>query len=272
MAEKLQKTLKFIRNAFFGTVPNIILTVISVLFTSYYFAAGLYGGFSISILYIWLFFSACIILFLLLKQLHKDKIIRIPRSIIIAAGVVFTICLLFFLTVEACIISGFFPDNNSKQVDYVIVLGARVYKRWPSPALERRIQAAYRYLSDNPDSICIASGGQGQDEIISEAECIRDGLVRRGIGNDRIIIEDRSTSTSENIKYSMAMIGDENPSVAVVSNNFHIFRAKAIARKCGVKNISGIPASMPTMLLPHFLIREFISLVVDTAKGNTSIF
>lgn len=272
MTKKSLKSLIFIRNAFFGTVPDIILTFISFLFIAYYFAVGLYGGFSISILYIWLFFSACIILFLLLKQLIKDKIIHIPRSIIITAGVIFVICLLFFLTVEACIISGFFPDNNSKQVDYVIVLGARVNQRQPSLALERRIQAAYKYLNDNPDSICIASGGQGQDEIISEAECIRDSLVRLGIDNDRIIIEDRSTSTSENIKYSMEMIGSSDPSVAIVSNNFHIFRAKAIARKCGAENISGIPASMPTMLLPHFLIREFISLVVDTAKGNTSLF
>lgn len=265
----MQKSVKnVIKTAFFGDPLSIMLATLSVIFVVYYIAVGTFAGFYMSILYIWPFFSACIVLYLLTRSLVKLGILPIPKWAIVTFYVLFFVCLAFFLSVEACIFSGFF-SSAPEDVDIVVVLGAKVNGENPSLALKMRIDAAYDYLADNPDTICIASGGQGADEGISEAECIARELVARGIDSSRIIIEDRSTSTSENLKYTAELVGDKNASVAVVTNNFHVFRSMALARRCGLQNISGISADLPSILLPHYLAREFISIVVDTARGNT---
>lgn len=267
--DSLQKNFKnIVKTAIFGDMLSILLAALAVVFVVYYIAVGFFAGFGMSILYIWPFFSGCIILYLTLRALVKLGVLPIPKWAIVTFYILFFVCLAFFLSVEACIFSGFFsqaPDG----LDYVIVLGAKVNGKTPSLALKMRIDDAYNYLADNQETVCIASGGQGADEGISEAECIARELVARGIDADRIIIEDRSTSTSENLKYTADLVGDKTKSVAVVTNNFHVFRSMALARRCGLQNISGISADMPTILLPHYLVREFISLFVDTARGNT---
>ena len=92
-------------------------------------------------------------------------------------------------------------------LDYLIVLGARVNPDGnPSPALQNRLNAAIDYLAANPETIAIASGGQGADEPVSEATCIRDALVAAGVDPDRILVEDQSTSTAENLTFSLALM------------------------------------------------------------------
>lgn len=148
--------------------------------------------------------------------------------------------------------------DAGKTVECIIVLGAGVRGSEPSLILQSRIDAACQYLIDHPKVICVASGGQGPDEDLSEAQCIRDHLVAAGIGEDRILLEDRSTSTWENFRFSMAVLeekyGSVPKTVGVLSSEFHLFRASIFARKCGITPV-GIPAKTPwlTLQLNYFL-------------------
>lgn len=140
--------------------------------------------------------------------------------------------------------------------DYILVLGASV----GSPTLEERIRAACGYLSENPGTVAVVTGGQGPDEPMTEADFMQQRLVAMGIGEDRIWIEDRATSTWENLRYSLDIIqtrtGQRPKRIAVVSSEFHLFRVERQARDWGLQ-IDGIPARTedPERWL-HYFIRE----------------
>ena len=128
---------------------------------------------------------------------------------------------------------------------YVVVLGAKVNGTAPSLSLSNRINAAYAYLSAHPDTVAILSGGQGDDEGISEAQCMFDQLKARGIRANRLWLEDKATSTWENIQFSLDLIeektGSRPDTIGLLSSEYHLFRASLFAKDCGVETI-GIPA------------------------------
>ena len=133
--------------------------------------------------------------------------------------------------------------------------------------LDKRIEAAYEYLSENPDVICIASGGKGDDEPMSEAECIRQGLIRRGIAPDRIILEDKSVNTYENIRNSLAIldsIGAQRRAV-IVTSEFHQLRASMISEKHGLESYS-VSSRTYLPLLPSYWIREWFAVAYEWVK------
>lgn len=150
--------------------------------------------------------------------------------------------LLILASLAAVVTLGFIlPGHDAAEnaaCEYVVVLGAGVKGNTPSRILQDRIDKAYEYLSANPDVICIASGGKGNGEDISEAQCIFDHLTARGIDADRIWLEDRSTSTVENFKYTLELLrtktGDCPEEICVISNEFHLYRASLIAKNDGV--------------------------------------
>lgn len=146
-----------------------------------------------------------------------------------------------------------------KNADYMIVLGARVKGTVPSLALQFRIDHAAEYLKENVNTIAIASGGKGPGEDISEAESIKRELVAHGIAESRIILEDQSTDTYENIGYSKKLLPDEATIGLVVTNDFHIFRAKMIANNEGLQ-LSGLPAKTPIQAVVKSYVREYLAL------------
>lgn len=127
------------------------------------------------------------------------------------------------------------PDPQS---DYLIVLGAGVNGTTPSLSLRNRIDAARDYLNAHPDVIAVVSGGQGPDEAISEAQCMFNELTRAGIAPERIWMEDKSTSTLENLRFSMDVIeartGVRPTSAAIISSEYHLFRAGMFASWVGL--------------------------------------
>ena len=131
------------------------------------------------------------------------------------------------------------------EFQYLLVLGTVVEGTEPSPMLADRIQSAYDYLTAHPDTICIVSGGKGDEVNLSEAECMYNELVELGIDPERILMEDRATSTVENFRFSLAMIEEETgirpEKLGVLSSEFHLFRARMFARQEGVTPIA-IPA------------------------------
>ena len=144
----------------------------------YYLGQGITVRFGQSLLYLWLMLSAvCFGRFFLWKWAWKHgKSAPIPRLWLRAVNIVVIAAVAVFLAVECLVFSGAF-QKPPEGLDAIIVLGARVDENGPSGSLRQRISAARVYLEENPDTVCIASGGQGEDEPMSEAECIRDHLV-----------------------------------------------------------------------------------------------
>ena len=130
--------------------------------------------------------------------------------------------------------------------DYIIVLGCGVNGTEPSMLLRERIDAAYGYLSSHPDTICVVSGGQGPGENMTEAACMFRELTEMGINPARIWQEGRSTSTAENLSFSLEIIqqhtGSRPSHIGIVSGEYHLFRAGLMAGEQGI-TASGIPAT-----------------------------
>jgi uncharacterized SAM-binding protein YcdF (DUF218 family) len=143
--------------------------------------------------------------------------------------------------------------------DYIIILGARVKGEIPSLALQYRIDAAANYMKKNKETIAIASGGQGPGEDITEAEAIKRGLLKHGVDSKRILLEDKSTDTVENITFSKKVIPDHLETGLLVTNDFHLYRAKSIAKSQGL-NLQGIPAETPTVAIPKSYTREYLAI------------
>ncbi len=148
--------------------------------------------------------------------------------------------------------------------EYIVVLGAKVDGTEPGTILHQRIRAAFAYLQAHPEAVAVVSGGQGPDEGISEAQCMYNGLTAMGIAPERIWLEDQSTSTWENLHFSLALIEERTGSrperLGIVSNEFHLCRAKLTADRCGVQGC-GIPAKTeePIDFLNYFL-RETVGI------------
>ena len=139
----------------------------------------------------------------------------------------------------------------------VIVLGCQVKGEEPSPMLERRLETAYAYLTEHPGAPCVVSGGKGNDENLSEAECMYRWLTARGIDGARIYVEDRSVNTGENLRYSAGIIRENGlpAGAAIVTDGFHQYRGQFFARTEGLE-VGAVPAVTDWYLLPVFGLRE----------------
>jgi uncharacterized SAM-binding protein YcdF (DUF218 family) len=145
------------------------------------------------------------------------------------------------------------------EAEFIIILGARVKGTTPSLSLQYRIDAAASYLKRNSQAIAVASGGQGPGEDITEADAIKQGLMDQGIEESRIIIEDKSTSTVENIKFSKKLLPKNLEKGLLVSNDFHLFRAKMIAKDQDL-DLEGLPAKTPTVAILKSYTREYLAI------------
>ena len=212
--------------------------------------------------------GVCVLAVFLGRWAEKSRVgKRCQRIFLVGLSAV----LLLFLLVEGLLLSHGERDNSALPADAVIVLGAGVNGETPSLMLQSRINAAAEYLNAHPDIPAVLSGGQGNGENITEAECMRRQLTAMGIGESRLLLEERSTSTAENFAFSkellrQAGIDPETAVVAVVTNDFHCFRAHLIAQREGL-TVLDVPAEVPWLLLnANYYVREFFAL------GKTLIF
>lgn len=181
--------------------------------------------------------------------------------------VLFCMGLFLFGVVEAKILSQY-NAQASPGADYCVILGAQWKSTGPSAVLRRRLDKAVDYLEENPDTKVIVTGGQGGNEIKPEAVGMREYLLEAGIEDERIFVEDRSTSTYENLVFSKEYLDPQKDHVVIVTNNFHVFRAVSIAKKQGYGNAEGLAAGTPLGSGPNNLLREFMGVVKDFFVGN----
>lgn len=226
-------------------------------------------------LFLWLFVSghsflgviscgiaAVIVCYYLLSALKKThagaaKAIRVIFSTLLVLGI-----LAYAITLVP-IIRAATPQADA-DCEYIVVLGAKVNGQSPSLSLKERIDAAYDYLSAHPQTVAIVSGGQGPDEGISEAQCMYNELTKMGIEGSRIWLEDKSTSTQENLNFSLTLIeektGTRPDAIGLISSEYHIFRATLVAEEHGVEAV-GIPASTSWLTLKlNYYLREVAAL------------
>ena len=193
---------------------------------------------------------------------------RAKRAVKRLLGVLLTLILIgllvFFVLLGIVLAGG--HDDVEGDPGAMIVLGCQVKPWGPSILLQDRIDEAAAYLLDHPEVTVVASGGQGPDEPVSEAQAIRDALVDQGVAAERILLEDQSHNTVQNLRYSLALleqagIGAED-GILVVSNDFHLARVRMLAQRCGLGQVSTLAA--PTSHWPSRLkmyIREPLALV-----------
>lgn len=218
---------------------------------------------------------------------------QIPTAILTAVGILAAVFLAVFVFVEARIVTQML-EKPQPDLDYVIVLGAQVKGKQPSLALRRRLEAARKYLEENPRTLAVLSGGQGDGEDITEARCMYEYLTENGIEEGRLLLEEASTTTEENLSFSAEIIAahaaeaeeksaapalDEaenkwDPALGkaqrtgILSNNFHVYRASLLAKKMGYEHISTIAAPSDWRLQAHYLVREFFALIKEKITGN----
>lgn len=186
----------------------------------------------------------------------------------IPIGIVLCVALCSFGMSQAAIVSHM-RDEGDRNLDYIIVLGAQVHRGSPSLVLRYRLDKAAEYLRANPGTTCIVSGGQGPNEPYAEARGMADYLEHdAGIDASRIIEEPDSTTTVENLRNSRTIIDSANntgnstsstasePSIGIVTNDFHVFRSLQIAHDQGYTDVQGIAAGSPRDMLLNNMVRE----------------
>ena len=209
------------------------------------------------------------ICFLLLSLfIRKNLFAKLPKAVNALLAVCVSLGIIFVLLTQGMVVTGFM-DQGKENLDYIIVLGSQVKPSGPAVVTRLRLNRAYEYAVNNPETVIIVSGGQGTNEPATEASVMKEYLISKGIDESRIIAEDKSTNTSENLQFSMALVdGLQDSSVGIVSSEFHIFRALAIAKKCGYTDTYGIPASSVRLYLPNNMLRESIGILKDFLMGN----
>ena len=232
-----------------GWLAMIPLLLMIVFFTFFM------QGYSFTVLVCWGLIG--IILFYNCMYLLKRKYPRRARLYRRMFTAILCIGLILVCVTEFFIIKASFGEPK-ETCDYVVVLGAKVRESGPSASLWDRIYGARDYLEAHPDVTAVLSGGQGPDEPMTEAKAMYEKLVELGIDPDRLCLEEKATSTWENLNFSLNLIeektGTRPEKIGIVSSEYHLFRASLFADACGVDSVL-IPAqtSRLSQKINHFM-------------------
>jgi uncharacterized SAM-binding protein YcdF (DUF218 family) len=162
-------------------------------------------------------------------------------------------------------------DNVQYNEDAIIVLGAAVQGDIPSRSLADRLNTAIKYHKENPEAVIVVSGGKGPQENVTEAYAMEQFLIKNGVSKDKIIKEEKATSTYENFLYSKEIL-DKNLEagykVSFVSNEYHIYRARGIAKKIGLTNVTHIHSNTVWHSVVTGTLRECLAVVKFWVLGR----
>lgn len=219
---------------------------------------SLIPGFRFSIVLCLAAAGLCVLFYFLLQSDSSfARKLRIVLSAVLLVG-----------CIAAAVTSGFIlraaHPGTLPACRYVIVLGAGVNGTESSLTLRERIDATYDYLSKNPEAVAILSGGQGEHEQITEASCMYRELTEMGVRSNRLILEERSTSTIENLRFSLdaveAETGFRPNRIGIISSEYHLFRATQFAKELDLEAV-GIPAKTTWFPLRlNYYLREIVAV------------
>ena len=199
---------------------------------------------------------------------HKNpKIRRIAKSVKILTFTAIFAFLVSFVWIEGLILTHD-EGTESPTAQTLILLGAGLDGDRPSLTLIARMQTALEYLEENPNAAVVVTGGQGAGETVTEARAMHRWLTARGVDDSRIYLEEQATDTRENLRYSKAIIENENlpQPVAVVSSSFHLYRAARLAEQAGFADVQTLSAPVPDVplqwLSASVYLREYCSILL----------
>lgn len=204
----------------------------------------------------------CVVAFavMMLRMMDLKKHVILRRALLACT----VLLIVSFIIIESFVLSGFRTDDRAvTDVDYVVILGSGLKGTQLSLTLKERLDASLPYVNQHPKTPIIVSGGQGPGEDITESAAMKKYLLSRGIAEDRIKLENKSTSTRENLIFSRALMqGSEGnrPKIMIVTSDYHMFRAKYIAGTLGYE-AHGISAESPLYLKPINMIREYLAVI-----------
>ncbi|MCR5610053.1 MAG: YdcF family protein [Lachnospiraceae bacterium] len=240
-----------------------LLLIFALIFVAYYFLVAIYihnyTGFHV----IWAMLSIMLTgLYFLMKQpvwnkLTSNKVVNFSVIGLMAAAFI-----IFIIFETKIIYHANKTIEHEEDIEYMIILGARVEGTTISKALKERLDEAVIYINEHPDLKIIVSGGKGTGEDVTEAYAMKEYLVSNGIDEDRIIQEDKSTTTTENIEFCKKITG-KDAHILIVSNGFHIYRAKCLAKGSGYSNVSATGSKTPPRILVNAYVREAVALVKE---------
>lgn len=167
------------------------------------------------------------------------------------------------------------PDLDK---DYVIILGSRIRKDGTlTPILQARVDKAIEFAKEQKEKsnkriVFVPSGGKGEDEIISEAEAMKNYLIEKGISSEDIIVEDKSKNTYQNLKFSKQKIEEDNKGGKIIfsTTNYHVFRSGVIANNEGI-DCEGMGSKTKWYFYTNALIREFIANLFNQRKQHFAL-
>lgn len=211
---------------------------------------------------------------------HTVDFSKFPQIIQYFIYSVYALAIYYFLHLTQFIITTILCNFSRprKEQHYIIVLGSWVNKGKVTPLLMRRIDKAIEFYNRQKETgqppKLIFSGGKGADEVCSEAEAMREYAVTEGIPEENILLEPKSTSTYENMKYSKEIMDKDsggNPYQCIyVTNNYHVMRAGIFAREAGLK-IDGIGAKTALYYLPNAILREYLAFLFIHLKRHIAV-
>ena len=234
---------------------------------AYYLLIVVYAGITADFAWIWLVLAAILEGGAVLIRYGKNHPGFFPGWVKYAVSAVVLLGIVCFAALCSLVVSGM-KTSARKNLDYVVVLGAHVKGDVPSKALELRLKAALKYARENEDTILVLSGGQGFGEDITEAKCMENYLTAHGISRERLVLEEKSTSTKENLKFSDGLTGCSKKNTGILSNDFHVYRAIKIAEKAGYEYPYGIAAPSDPIMQVHYVVREVAALIKAKLCGN----
>ena len=248
---------------------RILWFVLMVLALAYALMVYMVGSGTFSFV-IWLagaaFFCACFFLAGNGRWLAVPKVVRqIVYVVIGVIAAVFVVCQIGILS--------HFSDKGEPDLDYIIVLGAQMRNDGPSVIYRYRLEKAREYLAANPDTICITTGGQGNNENISEGGGGANYLLSHGVDKSQLMSETMSRDTAENIRYALELIEEREENrdslrIGIVTNGFHVFRGIHIAKGLTDADVCGIAAYMQGQYIPNNMVRETFGIIRDFVAGR----
>ncbi len=244
------------------TVKNILGSILSFVLI----AATIAGVFGWDVIYKNIIFE------IYSKGYSKIVIFDYAIPMFLTSLICYVECLLLGTIISSIKATKLKPDYNK---DYIIILGCAIAKNGkPLPLLRGRIDRALQFAKEQYEKTgkmpkFVPSGGKGDDECISEAESMKIYLMSQGVGEDKILVENKSTSTLENMKFSKALIEKDGCGKNIIfsTTNYHILRSGIYANQAGM-NAQGIGSKTKWYFWPNAFVREFFALLANQKKGH----
>jgi len=238
---------------------GLALLLAGDLYNSFGFLVCALGGVLLLCAFVWVVWLLC--------RHESQKIRKIAKIVKVLTFTAIFAFLVSFAWIEGRILTHD-EGTEAPTAQTVILLGAGLHGDRPSLTLSTRLQTALAYLQQHPTAVVIVTGGQGAGETITEAQAMYRWLTARGIDSQRIYREEQATDTRENLRYSKQILEQQDlpRPVAVVSNSFHLYRARKLAEQEGLQDVQTLSAPVPDVplqwLSASVYLREYCSILL----------